>query len=316
MRRSALVAAILVAVAGMARAEVPRVVTDIPPVQSLVAQVMGDLGTPEVLLGRGASPHEFQLRPSQAAGLTRADLIFWIGPELTPWLDRALKGVGGAENAVALLHAPGTFTLDFAAGADDDHDQDRDAAAAGDHDHDHEEGHHHEGLNPHAWLDPANAEHWLDVIADDLAARDPEHAATYRANAAEAKAGIAAADARNQALLAPVATVPLVVAHDAFGYFAKHYGINIVGAVALGDAARPGAARLAEIRARLKSYGHACVFPDADQDPKLVAAVAEGTGARLGRPLDPAGTLLDRGPGLYVTLIDGLAQTIADCATE
>ena len=82
-----------------ALAEVPKVVTDIHPVHALVAQVMGDLGTPDLLLERGASEHDFQLRPSQAASLADADLVVWIGPELTPWLNRALDGIGenGAE---------------------------------------------------------------------------------------------------------------------------------------------------------------------------------------------------------------------------
>ena len=76
-------------------AEVPKVVTDIHPVHALVSQVMGDLGAPVLLLERGASEHDFQLRPSQAADLADADLVVWIGPELTPWLDRALDGIGG-----------------------------------------------------------------------------------------------------------------------------------------------------------------------------------------------------------------------------
>ena len=72
------------------RAEVPAVVTDMPPIQSLVAQVMGDLGQPLVLLEPGSSPHSFQLRPSQAAAIAEADLIVWTGPDLAPWLGRVL----------------------------------------------------------------------------------------------------------------------------------------------------------------------------------------------------------------------------------
>ena len=61
-----------------AMAAVPQVVTDIPAVGSLVAQVMGDLGAPEVLLDQGANAHNYQLRPSQARALQSADLVFWI----------------------------------------------------------------------------------------------------------------------------------------------------------------------------------------------------------------------------------------------
>ena len=72
--------------AAPARAEVPKVVTDVAPVQSLAALVLGDLGTPGVLVGNGSDPHDYQLRPSQMGALSGADLVIWVGPELTPWL--------------------------------------------------------------------------------------------------------------------------------------------------------------------------------------------------------------------------------------
>ncbi|MCX8509904.1 MAG: zinc ABC transporter substrate-binding protein, partial [Rhodobacteraceae bacterium] len=81
---------VLTALGPMARAEVPVVVTDIPVLQSLVAGVMGDLGTPDLLVPAGAEPHSYQMRPSQGRVLRSADLVFWIGPEMTPWLGRAL----------------------------------------------------------------------------------------------------------------------------------------------------------------------------------------------------------------------------------
>ena len=74
--------------ATQALAEVPKVLTDFAPVQSLVAQVMGDLGAPATLLPRGNDVHDFQLRPSQAADLAGADLLIWIGPQMTPCLAR------------------------------------------------------------------------------------------------------------------------------------------------------------------------------------------------------------------------------------
>ena len=81
----------LMLLATSARADVPTVVTDIPAVQSLTQQVMGTLGAPDVLLEPGADPHSYQLRPRQAYALQNADLVIWIGPELTPWLDRVLR---------------------------------------------------------------------------------------------------------------------------------------------------------------------------------------------------------------------------------
>ncbi|MGL6211026.1 MAG: metal ABC transporter solute-binding protein, Zn/Mn family, partial [Paracoccaceae bacterium] len=102
-----------------AAAEVPLVVTDIPPVHSLVAQVMGDLGAPEVLVDQGADAHSFQLRPSQAQSLSEAKLIIWMGPEMTPWLDRTLDGLGPDARQLRLLAVPDVMLLEF--GAHEEH---------------------------------------------------------------------------------------------------------------------------------------------------------------------------------------------------
>ena len=182
-----IISLVLASLALPAWAEVPKVVTDIPPVHALVAQVMGDLGTPDLLLERGASEHDFQLRPSQAAGLADAGLVVWIGPELTPWLDRALEGLGEGAKQLPLLAVPGTVTHAYAEGGahmeagHDDHGHDDHAEEAAGHD-----DHDHSGTDPHAWLDPANAKLWLGAIAQDLSDLDPDNAATYAANAAAA----------------------------------------------------------------------------------------------------------------------------------
>ncbi len=104
--------------------------------------------------------------------------------------------------------------------------------------------HAHDGTDPHAWLDPANAQVWLAAIADELSRLDADNAATYAANAKAAIARIAALDAEVAQTLAPAQGKPLIVYHDAYGYFAAHYGLSIFGSVALGDATAPGAARL------------------------------------------------------------------------
>ena len=323
--------------AAPAMAEVPRVVTDIHPVHALVAQVMGDLGTPDLLLERGASEHDFQLRPSQAAGLAEAGLVVWVGPELTPWLERALDGVGGEAARLSLLAVPGTELREFSAdGAHEGHGHEGEGhaeeaavgeAAAGHDGHGHEEehgpaepaaeegheGHDHAGTDPHAWLDPVNAKVWLGAIAAELSALDPENAATYAANAAAAQARVDAVDAEVGAILAPVKGKPVVVYHDAYGYFAAHYGLDIFGSVALGDATAPGAARLAALRDGVAGGGTVCLFPEAQHDPALIEQLADGTGARVGAALDPNGSLQDPGPGAWEGTLRALAVAMAGC---
>lgn len=300
------------ALATSAAAEVPVVVTDIQPVQSLVAMVMGDLGTPELLLPKGGDEHSYQMKPSQAAALADAGLVVWVGPELTPWLDRALNALSKAPAQLVLLDAPGTVTRQFPEGEDQDHaegaeeDHDHDEAAGG------EEHHHHDGTDPHAWLDPANASLWLGLIAESLSGLDPEHAATYAANAAAAQVQVAALDADLKARLAPVADRPFIAFHDAYGYFVGHYGLTLAGTVALGDASAPGAARLAEIR-DLAEHGAVCIFPEVQHDPKLVDSIVADTGVKAGAALDPSGSSMDPGPGLYPALLTGLADTLVAC---
>jgi zinc transport system substrate-binding protein len=297
-----IITALLTSTALPSFAEVPTVVTDIPPVHALVAQVMGVLGTPVLLLDKGADEHDFQLRPSQAGDVADADLVVWIGPELTPWLETALDNRPEGAFALALLDAPATVRQAYS-----------DTSEHADDDAEHEAGHDHAGADPHAWLDPGNGKIWLGLIAAELSRLDPDNSSTYAANAATAISGIDALDTEITAILAQVRDKPIVTFHDAFGYFAGHYGLNITGSIALGDASSPGAQRLTELRTTVESGDVLCIFPEVQHDPILVAQMAEGTGARIGSALDPVGSSLEAGPGAYGSLLKGVAQTIADC---
>ena len=300
MRRAAALL-MLTALPTVAAAEVPRVVTDMMVTQSLTALVMGDLGTPALLMDPGADPHSFQLRPSQAAALQEAGLLVWVGPGMTPWLaDHA------GDTGLELLAVPGTYLQDFAAA--DDH-ADHGAEAAG------HEGHDHEGQDPHAWLDPQNAAVWVGAIAERLATLDADNAATYRANAAAAAARITALDTELSASLAPLRGRGFVVTHDAYGYFTAHYGLTLAGSVAAGDATSPGAAHLKELQEAAGSTA-LCLFPEAGHDPKLLAQMAEATGVKLGGALDPEGVMVAPDAGAYLAVLNGVADTLLGCLAD
>lgn len=323
-----------------AQAEPLRVVTGTPVVHALASMVMGDTGDPEVLLDRGADPHGFQLRPSQARVLERADAVFWVGPQLTPWLSRAIDSLAGEATVVELLKTEGLHGVTRQehgahAHGDDAHGHEEDAGhghedgahgdddAAHDHDgaHGHEnaadhDAHAHDGPDPHAWLNTENARLWLDEIAHKLSKLDPANATDYAENAAAADARIAELTADIRATLAPAGGAPIVVFHDAYGHFAAQFDLDIAGAISFGDAARPGAARLSELRELITRRNVVCVFPEVQHSPRHVSVAIEGTDARVGAPLDPSGTSLTYGAGLYEDLMRGLAGTIADCVAN
>ncbi|TNH38953.1 hypothetical protein FHD67_11805, partial [Paracoccus haeundaensis] len=128
MRSPASLAAILSLTAAPALAT-PQVVTDLVPTGALVQEVMGDLAEVRVLLPQGASAHHYQMRPSDAQALQGADVVIWMGPELTPWLSRASDTLSGATQ-LRLLEVEGVALRDYAG-----------AASEGDADHGDHAGH-------------------------------------------------------------------------------------------------------------------------------------------------------------------------------
>lgn len=277
-----------------------EVVASIAPLHSLAARVMQGTGAPRLLLPPGASPHDHALRPSDAAALQGAGLVIWVGPSLEPWLDGPLKALAGDARLLQLDQVPGLTQLPYRDGAAFDGDG---------HDHSDRPG---EAIDPHLWLDPENARLWLDAIAAALAVSDPANRDLYLANAAAARAEIAAAQAGIAAKLAPLRGRPFIVFHDGFHYFEHRFGIEAAGAVSLGDGRAPGPARIAAIRAHILATGALCLFAEPQLRSALTATITEGTGARLGL-IDPLGAALEPGPGLYPALLHGLADGLADC---
>lgn len=327
----------LIVLAQAAHAEVPKVVTDIAPIQSLAAQVMGDLGSPSMIVEPGASPHGYSMRPSQARALDQADVVFWVGHPLAPWLETPLEQLAGKAVSVELLEVDGTVERQFretAVFAAEDGHEDHDHVMDTEHDHDAHDGHakaetdhdahdedvhgheghdhDHAGIDPHAWLDPQNGKVWLGAMAAALAEADPEHADIYRSNAKAAQDDLDQQIGRIQAVLTPVADRPFVVFHDAYQYFETRFGLRASGAISLSDASAPSPARIKEIRDEIHEQGVVCVFSEPQFNPGLVATVFEGSAARTA-VIDPLGTKLETGPALYSTLLDELAGTMAEC---
>lgn len=381
---------------GTAMADVPKVAVDIAPVHSLVARVMDGVGTPDLVIQPGASPHEYNLRPSEAAALQEADLVFWIGEDLTPWMEGAIETLAEGAAVTPLLEADGTVLLDFRESAlfeahahgdehhededgHDDHDHDDHADEDGHDDHDHEDhadedghddhdhddhadedghddhakdddhghddhadhddhahdedhakeddhdhedhadhddhdhdAHGHGEHDPHAWLSTANAGTWLNVIAAQLSAADPDNAGAYFANAAAARDEMDALAAEVAQTLEPVRGGSFIVFHDAYQYFENAFDFPASGAISLSDASDPSPARVAEIQGRIRDEGVDCVLTEPQFNPGLVDTVLDGTEANTA-VMDPLGARLDPGAALYPQLIRDMANALAEC---
>ena len=196
---------------------------------------------------------------------------------------------------------------------DHDHEAHKDEHAHEEHGHEADEhGHAHGALDAHIWLDPRNAMAIGQAAAETLARIDPPNAARYRANAASLTAYLETVEDGLAKTLAPVRGKPYIVFHDAYQYFERRFGLNAVGSITISPERAPGAKRIAEIRARLRDTGAACVFAEPQFEPALARTVVEGTETRIG-VLDPLGADLAPGPSTYGTILRKLAASLRDC---
>lgn len=153
-----------------AQAEAPNVAVDIAPVHSLVSKVMEGVGTPDLLMQPTVSPHGYALRPSEARALQNADVVFWIGPKLTPQLEDIIDSLAGDAHALALLDLKATVRHDYRSSEDfkiasedghDDHDD------HGHDDHGHDDHDDHEKEDDHAHDEHGHDDHEDHAKHDD-----------------------------------------------------------------------------------------------------------------------------------------------------
>ena len=287
----------------------PRVIASIVPVHSIVASVMGEVGTPEVLLSGQNSEHTASLSPQQMSDLGQADVVFMIGSGLEHKLGQVSgsDAVGGIK-FFTLSEAPGIKTLKI-----------REGGKFEVHEEEEHEGEEHDDhgeailkFDPHVWLDLENAKAMTNAVAAELSKIDPEHAKTYEANAAAYVASLDQLASEISAETKPIQNKPFIVFHDAYQYFETRFDLTAVGSISDVSAAAPSAKRLKEIKDKLEETKAICVFREPQFDAKYVSVVLEGSKAKQGI-LDPIGSELPPGPNAYAELLKNLAKSAKDC---
>jgi ABC-type Zn uptake system ZnuABC Zn-binding protein ZnuA len=260
-------------------------------VADLVRQVAGDRISVEGMLRPEGDPHDYEPRPSDVAAVARAEVVFRSGGEVDEWLDDVIGNAGGDAEVVSLIDSVQRL-----------------------------------GDDPHWWQDPRNAVRALGRIRATLSRLDPGGRAGYRRNAERA---IAALRRLDRSIAACVRRVPpakrkIVTTHDALGYFARRYGIDVVGAVipSLSTQAQASAGDVERLVEQIRRERVEAVFPESSVNPDIERAIAREAGARIGEPLyadslGPEGSAGETYAGALAAdagaLVRGMSGGRADC---
>jgi zinc transport system substrate-binding protein len=172
--------------------------------------------------------------------------------------------------------------------------------------------HGHGNYNPHVWLDPVNAKVMVHKIAETLVELDPVNASRYKANAYNLEAELDLLTTQVGSELEAVKGKGFVVFHDAYHYFENRFGMTALGSITISPEVLPGAARVKELREKVKALKAMCVFSEPQFKPKLVATIIEGTNVGSG-VLDPLGATIDAGPKLYFKLMQNMSASLREC---
>ncbi|MHB8470134.1 MAG: metal ABC transporter solute-binding protein, Zn/Mn family [Gaiellaceae bacterium] len=223
------------------------------------------------ILRPNTDPHEYEPRPADVEATTRARVVFENGDGLDAWMAKVVAQSGSPH--VVVLGGRVPVKLVGEAGGS--------------------------RWDPHWWHDPENAASAVQQIAAALAQALPSHAAAFHRRS---RAYLARLHTLDRAIAACFASIPagertLVTDHDAFGYFARRYGITVLGSVLSSQTtqAQPSAGVLARLVALVRRARVRAIFPESSLSPKLVDALARETGARAGYvlygdTLGPAGS--------------------------
>ncbi len=314
-----------------ANAEI-KVVTSIKPIHSLASYLMDGIAKPDLIVDGYASPHGFALKPSHAKMIQNADIIFWVGEDLESFLEKPLKSIAKKAEKIELMEIKGLTKLKFRernifekhdhghkeddhddhAKKEDDHDDhghDDEHKEDGHDEHGHE-GHAHGEYDPHIWLDPMNAKVILSEMAEHLIENDQENEAKYKANLKKAHKDLDKLTKKVKSELNK--DFKSIVFHDAYQYFEKRFGINILGAFTVNTDVMPGAEQLAEIREIIEHDKVSCIFSEPQFNPDIIKAVAKDTNVATG-VIDPLGATLNPGKDLYFDLIGNMSKSFKGC---
>ncbi|MBV8369952.1 MAG: zinc ABC transporter substrate-binding protein [Candidatus Eremiobacteraeota bacterium] len=283
--RSAVAALGLLLLAGcsqhgpQARADGPlRIVATTTTLASIARGAAGQKADVRSLVPVGVSPEDFQPAPDAIEALRNADVLVENGAGLEGWLEATIRNAGNPRLRIVVC----TAGLPVVGG------------------------------NPHLWMDPVFARAYAGKIRDALIAADGAHAVAYRAAAAAYDTALVALESRTRAKIntIPPARRTMIVFHNAFDYYAKRFGLKVVGAIEPIAGAEPNPAHVADLVRLARAERVPAVFAEHEYSDKLARALAQSAGGLKVAFLydDSLGT--DPATSTYVGMIDTDTDTI------
>jgi zinc transport system substrate-binding protein len=251
-----------------------RVVATLFPLYDFARNIGQEKIDVSLLLPPGVEPHAFEPKPSDIAKVVKADVFVYTGKAMEPWAEKIIASVGNSRlwivdssKGIPLMKMGGAE-----AGASLTEGQPTDPG----------HGHGSRGVDPHIWLDFANAQTMVGAIADMLVRARPADEAVLRQNAKAYQEKLLALDGTFAAeLLKCPKREFLHAGHYAFGYLARRYHLRYMAAQGFSPDSEPTAKQLAALARQVKSHGLNAVFYEELVEPRIARTVAKETGADL-----------------------------------
>lgn len=219
--------------------------------------VGGDAVTVTALMGPGVDPHSYRQTRSDIVAMTKADLVLWHGLYLEAQMEDFFADLGKKRRVVAVAEAVDKSRL---------------------------LGHQNYAgrYDPHVWMDPALWTGVVVAVRDALTEAQPSEAAAFKANAEAYLAELAALDTYSREVLAsvPQGSRVLLTAHDAFSYFGRAYGYEVIGIQGISTQSEAGLNRVSELVDLLVSRKIAAVFVESSVSDRNIRALIEGAAAK------------------------------------
>ena len=300
-----------------------KILSTIKPIHSLVSAISGELADAAQIIPNHASPHHYNLKPSDLRKINSADLIFRIDPQLESFLQKSLRSVTedkviSLANAtgISLLHARGEHEHDahdekdeHHESSDTHHDEHNENAHSKD---DHENEAVPEALDYHLWLNPDNAIAMANAIRDALIKITPEHSEKFNSNTKQLINEIHKQNEQISQQLKQVQDTPFLVMHDAWQYFTQYYQLNQLGSISAQERLKSSAKSISKARATISQSKVHCLVTEPNLKTKTLRILTEDLSVKITQ-IDPLGREIPESKLAYPQLLQYTADKLLNC---